>query len=149
MRHGVIPETIVQPIFRTRPLAQERFRAQVITNAQTTRGGRIIWSFATGATLEATGATPDMDDNSSGMLRDIEGVQIAAFLRSYDDPAITRLSLRSAAPYNAADICHTIANGGGHARAAGATIHLPLQEAITLVVAELERVMDAQDTQAQ
>lgn len=149
MRHGVIPETIVQPIFRIRPLAQERFRAQVITNAQTSRNGRIIWSFATGDTLVATGATPDMDDNSSGMLRDIEGVQIAAFLKSYDDPSITRLSLRSAAPYNAADICHTIANGGGHARAAGATIHMPLQKAIALVVAELERVMDAQDNQAQ
>lgn len=149
MRHGVIPETIVQPIFRTRPLAQERFRAQVITNARTSRNGRIIWSFATADTLAATGATPDMDDNSSGMLRDIEGVQIAAFLKSYNDPSITRLSLRSAAPYNAADICHTIANGGGHARAAGATIHLPLQEAIPLVVAELERVMDIQDSQAQ
>ena len=148
MRHGAIPETIVQPVYRTRPLAQERFRAQVIINAQTSRAGRIIWSFATGATLAATGATPDMDDNSSGMLRDIEGVQIAAFLKSYDDPAITRLSLRSAAPYNAADICHDIANGGGHARAAGATIPLPLQDAIALVVAKLEQVMDAQDSQA-
>jgi bifunctional oligoribonuclease and PAP phosphatase NrnA len=148
MRHGVIPETIVQPVYRTRPLAQERLRAQVITNAQTSRGGRIIWSFATGATLAATGATPDMDDNTSGLLRDIEGVQIAAFLKSYDDPAITRLSLRCAAPYNAADICHDIANGGGHARAAGAAIPLPLQEAIALVVAELERVMDTQGNQA-
>ena len=148
IRHGVIPETIVQPIYRTRPLAQERFRAQVITNAQTSRDGRIIWSFATGATLAVTGATPDMDDNTSGLLRDIEGVQIAAFLKSYDDPTITRLSLRSAAPYNAADICHDIANGGGHARAAGATIPLPLQEAIALVVAKLEQVMDTQDSQA-
>ncbi len=148
MRHGVIPETIVQPVYRTRPLAQERLRAQVITNAQTSRGGRIIWSFATGATLAATGATPDMDDNISGLLRDIEGVQIAAFLKSYDDPAITRLSLRSAAPYNAAEICHDIANGGGHARAAGATIPLPIQEAIALVVAKLEQVMDTQDNQA-
>lgn len=148
MRHGVIPETIVQPVYRTRPLAQERLRAQVITNAQTSRGGRIIWSFATAATLAATGATPDMDDNTSGLLRDIEGVQIAAFLKSYDDPAITRLSLRCAAPYNAADICRDIANGGGHARAAGATIPLPLQEAIALVVAKLEQVMDTEGNQA-
>lgn len=147
MRHGVIPETIVQPVYRTRPLAQERFRAQVIANAQTTRGGRIIWSSADASTLATAGATPDMDDNSSGMLRDIEGVQIAAFLKSYDDPAVTRLSLRSAAPYNAADICRAIANGGGHARAAGATIPLPLQQAIPYVIAELERVMDANDAQ--
>src|SRR5579863_10040662 len=30
MRHGVIPETIVQPIYRTRPLAQMRLQALVI-----------------------------------------------------------------------------------------------------------------------
>ena len=68
----------------------------------------------------------------------------AAFFKSYDDPKITRLSLRCAAPYNAAEICQRVSNGlgGGHARAAGATFHLPIEEATNLVLAELERVMN-------
>lgn len=141
MRHGVIPETIVQPIYRTRPLAQMRLQALVISRAKTSCGGRLIWSQATDAMLAEAGATPDMDDNLSGLLRDIEGVEVAAFFKDYGDPTRTRLSMRSAAPYNAAEICQRIANGGGHARAAGGTLYMPIAAATTLVVAELERVM--------
>jgi phosphoesterase RecJ-like protein len=141
LRCGAIPETVVQPVYKTRPLAQMRFQSLVIDRAQTSLGGRLIWSTATSETLQAAGASPDMDDNLSGMLRDIEGVQVAAFLKSYDDPLVTRLSLRCAAPYNAAEICQRLAGGGGHARAAGASFQLPIEEATSVVVAELERVM--------
>lgn len=139
MRTGVIPETIAQPLYRTRSLAQERLRGAVIAHAQTACDGRLIWSYATDATLAATGATSDMDDNSSGILRDIEGVQIAAFFKSYGDLTTTRLSLRSADPYNAAAICQRLAGGGGHARAAGCTFHLPIEQAMAKAIAELER----------
>ncbi len=144
LRAGAIPETVVQPIYRTRPLAQVRFQAIILANAQTACGGRLVWSQATGETLAAAGATEEMDDNTSGLLRDIEGVQVAAFFKSYSDPNLTRLSLRCAAPYNAAEICQRVSNGegGGHARAAGATFHLPIEAATRLVLAELERVMN-------
>jgi len=145
MRHGVIPETIVQPIYRTRPLAQVRLQALVISRAKTSCGGRLIWSQATDAMLAESGATPDMDDNLSGLLRDIEGVEVAVFFKDYGDPTRTRLSMRSAAPYNAAEICQRIANGGGHARAAGGTLYMPIAAATTLVVAELERVMTCEN----
>jgi len=141
MRHGVIPETIVQPIYRTRPLAQMRLQSLVINGAKTACGGRLIWSQATDALLAEAGATPDMDDNLSGLLRDIEGVEVAVFFKDYGDPSHTRLSMRSAAPYNAAEICQRIANGGGHARAAGGTLYMPIAEATALVIAELERIM--------
>ena len=141
MRQGVIPETVVQPMYRTRPLAQVRLQALVINGAKTSCGGRLIWSQATDALLAEAGATPDMDDNLSGLLRDIEGVEIAVFFKNYGDPMRTRLSMRSAAPYNAAEICQRIANGGGHARAAGGTLFMPIDQATAFVIAELERIM--------
>ena len=141
LRAGAIPETIVRPVYRTRPLALMRFQAMVIANAHTSCGGRLIWSQATEATLAATGADEEMDDNFASMLRDIEGVKVAAFFKSYDDPETTRLSLRCAAPYNAAAICQRF-GGGGHERAAGATLHMPIAETITLVVAELEQELN-------
>jgi phosphoesterase RecJ-like protein len=140
LRAGAVAETIVKPIYRTRPLAQARFQAAVIIAARTSCGGRIIWSYATDETLAATGASAEMDDNFSGMLRDIEGVQIAAFFKNYGAPDETQLSLRCAEPYNAAAICQRF-GGGGHARAAGATIPRPMQEAIPLVLAALEQEM--------
>ncbi len=143
LRAGAIPETVVQPIYRTRPLAQARLQAMILANAQTSCDGRLIWSQATDATLAAAGAIPEMDDNTSGLLRDIEGVQVAAFFKSYGNPNITRLSLRCAAPYNAAELCLRLSNGlgGGHARAAGATFHLPIEDTTALVLAALEKEM--------
>lgn len=143
LRQGAIPETVVQPIYRTRPLAQVRFQSMVLASAQTSCDGRLIWSQATDVMLAAAGATPEMDENNSGMLRDIEGVEVAAFFKNYGNPAITRLSLRCAAPYNAAEICQRLSNGlgGGHPRAAGATFHMPIEEATTYVVGELEKII--------
>jgi len=138
LRAGAIPETIVRPVFRAHPLAQVRFRSLVINQAQTSFGGLLIWSYANDEMLAASGATPDMDDNFSGMLRDIEGVKIAAFFKNYGEPETTRLSLRTAEPYNAAQICQRY-GGGGHARAAGATLNMSMSEAIPLIVAELEQ----------
>ena len=140
---GAVPETVVKPVYRTRSLPLMRFQAIVIDNARTSCNGRLIWSQATAATLAASGAQAEMDDNFAGMLRDIEGVQIAAFFKSYDEPAITRLSVRCAAPYSAAAICQRF-GGGGHERAAGATLHMPIEEATAVVVATLER--ELQDT---
>ncbi len=143
LRAGAVPETVVKPVYRTRSLPLMRFQAIVIDNARTSCNGRLIWSQATAATLAASGAQDEMDDNFAGMLRDIEGIQIAAFFKSYDEPAITRLSLRCAAPYSAAAICQRF-GGGGHERAAGATLHMPIEEATAVVVAALER--ELQDT---
>lgn len=140
---GAVPETVVKPVYRTRSLPLMRFQSMVIDNARTSCNGRLIWSQATAATLAASGAQAEMDDNFAGMLRDIEGVQIAAFFKSYDEPTITRLSLRCAAPYSAAAICQRF-GGGGHERAAGATLHLPIEEATAVVVAALEQ--ELQDT---
>lgn len=143
LRAGAVPETIVKPIFRTRSLAQVKMRSAAIMQARTACDGRLIWSYADSETLALTGATAEMDDNLSGTLRDVEGVQIAAFFKNYDNSSFTRLSLRCAEPYNAAEICLRY-GGGGHARAAGATIPMSLKEAIAFVIADLEQTIQAQ-----
>ncbi|HEY4385911.1 MAG TPA: bifunctional oligoribonuclease/PAP phosphatase NrnA [Ktedonobacteraceae bacterium] len=140
LQAGAVAETIAKPIFRTHPLSHMRFMAAVINTAQTSCNGRLIWSYATEKTVSDAGAIGNEDDNFSGMLRDIEGVQIAAFFKNYDNNQNTRLSLRSSDPYNVAEICMKW-GGGGHARAAGATIPLPLAEAISYVIPILEQAL--------
>lgn len=135
---GAAPEQIAKPVFRSHPLAQVCYDAAVIANLQTACNGRLIWSYAKDETIAKTGLTPDMNDSCSGMLRDIEGVQIAAFFKSFGNLHETRISLRSEAPYDVAKVCMRF-GGGGHVHAAGATIALPLDEAMKLVITELER----------
>ncbi len=141
---GAAPEQIVKPLFRSRPLAQVRYDAAVVANIQTACDGRLIWSYATDETVAKAGLTSDMNDSCTAMLRDIEGVQIAAFFKSFGNPHETRVSLRCEAPYDVAKICMRF-GGGGHLRAAGATIALPLEEAMKLVIAALEREMVEMD----
>ncbi|HLZ57440.1 MAG TPA: bifunctional oligoribonuclease/PAP phosphatase NrnA [Ktedonosporobacter sp.] len=142
LQAGAVAETIVNPIFRTRSLAQARFHAAVILQAKTSCQGRLIWSYANDEILAATGATANMDANIAGSLRDIEGVQVAAYFKHFaDEPELTRVSLRSAAPFNAAEFCMRL-GGGGHPRAAGVTIHLPLRDAMTTVIAQLEQELN-------
>jgi bifunctional oligoribonuclease and PAP phosphatase NrnA len=142
LRQGAVPETIAQPVFREHTLAQARFQAAIIDQARTGCEGRLIWSWSNDETLARTGVGPE-DNNASGLLRDITGVQIAVVFKSYGTPNVTRMSMRTIAPYDGAELCKRLSNGqgGGHARAAGATINLPLHEAMAFVVAELEKVL--------
>jgi bifunctional oligoribonuclease and PAP phosphatase NrnA len=135
---GASPEQIAKSVFRSHPLAQVRYDAAVVANIQTACNGRLIWSYATDETIAKTGLTPDMNDSCSAMLRDIEGVHIAAFFKSFGNPNKTRISLRCGTPYDVSKVC-TRFGGGGHLHAAGATIALPLEQAMNVVIAELER----------
>ncbi len=148
LRHNITTETIVQPIYRERSLAVALFQAIVIEQARTACDGRLIWSWSSDETLTRSGITSDMDPNTAGLLRDIAGVQIAAFFKSYATSDETRLSLRCAAPYNAAELCYRLSHGegGGHARAAGATFHGSIEQTMALVIPELERELS--NTQA-
>lgn len=137
LRAGASPEVTVKPLFRTHPLAKLRLQAEVIKQAQTACDGRLIWSYADDTTLASAGASNDMDDGCVGALRDVENVQVAAFFKAYGDPLTTRLSLRTSEPFDAASFCLRL-GGGGHPRAAGATINRPLKEAMAEVVALLE-----------
>ncbi|HET8912862.1 MAG TPA: DHH family phosphoesterase [Ktedonobacteraceae bacterium] len=144
LQAGAVPDEIVRPLLYSRPLAEIRFQGNVLSRAKVSSDGRLIWSASTRALLEASGATPDMDDNLAGQLRDIEGVQIAVIFKNVDDPNITRISVRTAPPYNAAELCQRLGQGGGHARAAGATLHMPLAEAEAYVIPEIEKELASQ-----
>lgn len=56
----------------------------------------------------------------------IRGVRASFFLRQDDD--CVKVSARSEAPFNVAEICERLCGGGGHLQAAGAEFHGPLEE---------------------
>ena len=85
------------------------------------------------------GVTEDDMDNISGYPRTIAGVKIAATLRIEKDTGKVKLSLRAAPGYDAGKICATF-GGGGHAGAAGASMQLPLDEAVKAVIAAIPEI---------
>lgn len=70
------------------------------------------------------------------MARDIEGVEIAIFLRQTKNGY--KISLRSNEYVNVSDICVEF-NGGGHAKSAGASSNLPFKAVKNKIIAECKK----------
>jgi phosphoesterase RecJ-like protein len=136
---GAVPQDIVKPMYRMKPLAQARLWGLVLGAIQSSSGGRLVWSRVTQAMLKQAGATSDMDDGLVSYLVDIEGVAISALFKE-DADGRTRVSLRCVAPYDVAAIAAHF-GGGGHVRAAGATLQMGLDEAMRRVIPFIERAL--------
>jgi len=68
-------------------------------------------------------------------------VRMCVFAREQADGSV-KLSLRAVAPQRVSGVAQHF-GGGGHAQAAGATVQLPLDEAIAQVVARMAEELEA------
>lgn len=87
---------------------------------------------------ERTGADWDDLDSIAGLPRQIEGVEVGLTFSELENGS-TKVSIRTTKEVDAAAICRAF-GGGGHVRAAGATLPYPAQEAMQRVLEETEKV---------
>ena len=92
-----------------------------------------IWSTLEPGDLEATGALPAHSEGIIDLLAQSETAEVAMLLKGQDD-GTTRLSVRTKPGGVDATVLTGAFGGGGHARAAGATVTLPLDEAVVAAV---------------
>ena len=77
------------------------------------------------------------------VVRSVAGVEIAVAMRQPTEEGVFRVSMRANIDFDVAAVCATF-GGGGHRRAAGATLHAAsLADAESMVVAALQRAMRA------
>ena len=133
---GAVPADIIKPMYRMKPLAKARLWGLTLATLQSSAGGRLVWAEMRSAMLAAAGAHPDMDDGLPTYLIDIEGACMAALFREQDDGS-TRVSLRTAGPYDAAQVARRF-GGGGHKRAAGFTLSEDIETVKARVLPYLE-----------
>jgi len=86
--------------------------------------------------LKETGTSLDDTDGFIDTIRTLEGYSIVVFFKEVADNDI-RLSIRSMPPINASKLM-AIFGGGGHPRAAGCRINLPVMDAIDKFVSVAE-----------
>ena len=72
---------------------------------------------------------------------DVLGVRMCVFAREQADGSV-KLSLRAVAPYKVSGVAQHF-GGGGHAQAAGASVQLPIDEAIRQVVARMAEELES------
>jgi phosphoesterase RecJ-like protein len=124
---------ISRRLYRTKPEAQLRLFGRVIARLATTPDGRVAWSDLREADLAATGADAAMSEGIIDLLSHAEEAEVVLVFK--ERPGETRLSIRTKAGGVDATELAGIFGGGGHARAAGATVALPVDDAIAPVVA--------------
>ena len=81
--------------------------------------------------LDETGALMEETEGVVQQLRGISGVEVAVFLKEKDKNT-TKVSMRSKSCVDVAEIAASL-GGGGHIRAAGATIEKPVLESLEII----------------
>ena len=108
---------ISRRLYRTKPDAQLRLFGRVLDRLATTPDRRVIWSTLRLADFVDTASIP-----------------------AHSEDGTTRLSVRTRPGGVDATVLTGTWGGGGHARAAGATIPLPLDQATGVVLGVAERL---------
>jgi phosphoesterase RecJ-like protein len=93
------------------------------------------------ADLEATGSTPPHSEGIIDLLSQAEDAEVAVLFKEAGEA--TRISVRTKPGGVDATVLTGLYGGGGHARAAGATVPLPVDKARVAVLAEARKAAAA------
>ena len=123
-------ETKTKPNFELHRLASNR--------VEFLEEGQIAYTYITAEDEEKVGAESGDHEGIVDIGRCVEGVEVSIFIRQTEKGC--KISLRSNNYVNVADAC-AIFGGGGHARAAGATIQGTIEQAKERVLSEVIRLL--------
>ncbi len=107
--------------------------------------GRASMAYVTLAMYDACDAKTSESDGINATLRDIQGVEMAVFLREKHENEI-KVGFRSKDYVDVAEVCLGL-GGGGHKHAAGCTIHGSMEEAIEIIRKVIDEVMAKYDAE--
>lgn len=132
---------ISRRLYRTKPDEQLRLFGRVLDRIEIADGGRIIHSALFDSDLAATGSIAAHSEGIIDLLAQSEAAEVAILFKEAGEG--TRLSVRTKPGGVDATVLTGAFGGGGHARAAGATIAEPVPVARPKVLAEAERLVAA------
>lgn len=127
---------ISRKIYRSKPLAQVQLHARVLASLTTADAGRTVFATMMLADITESRANLEMSEGIVDALAHVAEADVAIFFKE-DGPTAARISVRTKGDGPDATAITGAFGGGGHARAAGATIERPVSEAVALVLARV------------
>jgi phosphoesterase RecJ-like protein len=118
---------IARRLYRSKPNTQLCLFGRVLARMESDLDGRLVWSTLELADLTACGSLPAESEGLVDLLGQSETSEAAILFKEADGE--TRVSVRTRDGGVDATVLTGFFGGGGHARAAGATVPLPLDEA--------------------
>ena len=131
---------IARRLYRTKPNSQLVLFGRVLARLGSDCDGRLVWSTLELADLAAAGAGSDESEGLVDMLAQARDALVAILFK--EAAGETRVSVRTRDGVDATVLTGTF-GGGGHARAAGATVCLPTPEARRVVLARAAELVAA------
>lgn len=128
-------------LYRTKPNRQLKLFGRVLGRMEEDREGRLVWSSVQTADYGATGASVEDAEGLSDLLSQSATGELVVLLREVDGGR-TKISVRTREGGHDATELTGAFGGGGHARAAGATLNMPLSEATGEVLAVARQMLD-------
>ena len=129
---------ISRRLYRSKPAAQLRLFGRVLDRLDSVDGGRVIFSTLLDADLAATGTLAPQSEGIIDLLAQADEAEVAILFKEAGEA--TRISVRTKPGGVDATVLTGKFGGGGHARAAGATVDLPVDQARPAVLAEADRL---------
>jgi len=128
-------------LYRSKPAPQLRLFGVVLARLREAAAGRVVWSILEATDLATEGVRPEYSEGIIDLLSQAEPAEVTILFKEAGTG--TRLSVRTKPGGVDATVLTGLFGGGGHARAAGASLDSPLAEAVPTVLAEAERLAAA------
>ena len=138
LRLGVDPESMYRRLYGTVTRGALALTRLALESLEVDPLSPVAWVALDHRALRDCSATPEDMEGLVEYPRRLAGVEVGIFFRALSSDR-TKVSLRSNGAANVSEIAQAL-GGGGHVKAAGAVLDLPLERAITAV---LERVRPA------
>ena len=130
---GVNISKIYQMTFDVHTMAQFKLTSIATSRLKFLSDGRVAITYITAEDIKKTGAKVGDHEGIVNVGRNIEGVEVSIFLR--EDVDGYKVSFRSSNYVDVAEIAKAF-DGGGHSKAAGCIVDMPLDKAMRALVKE-------------
>ena len=141
LRAGVRGAELAELLLERMSIGQMRMIQRGLSRLQFSEDSRVSWLWVTSEDLEETGASNEDLEGLVNYPRNIEGVEVGILFKENGVKSV-KASMRSGGIVNVAEIARSL-GGGGHARAAGVRLTIPLADAMDLVIARVRQALEA------
>ena len=138
---GVDGSAIFDRLYRRNHPASATLLADCLRRHELRCGGKLAIACLDQELMARAAATDFDTDAVLDPLRSLEGVEVVALLKERFDGAV-KISLRARADVDVQAIA-AVFGGGGHKKAAGGLLRMPLASAVLAIEAEVQRAVDA------
>ena len=135
LNKGVNISDVYRKVFQVITKEAFELRKLAIDRLEFFEDGKISFTYTTKEDEENIKIATGDHEGIVELGRDIEGVEVSIYLREIDNGY--KASLRSTEYVNVADIC-LMFGGGGHAKAAGCNVQMPLEQAKEKIISKVK-----------